>query len=142
MTVAGPTTSEPSSFQCREAPAVVAHERPLTPMLPGPPGAAATQDFGGPYPGAPSWGLSRLPEVPVVPTAPDKRPAPDMRLVRIIVEAAIADHGGDDVRVGHRGRRPPSGGDHRLRPIRVAVVGDGTRITGNPLAEPAGSSAR
>ena len=29
----------------------------------------------------------------------DGRPAPDMRLVRILVEAIIADHGGDDVGV-------------------------------------------
>ena len=38
----------------------------------------------------------------------DGRPAPDMRLVRILVEAIIADHGGDDVGVAVvDGTRPP-----------------------------------
>jgi hypothetical protein len=38
----------------------------------------------------------------------DGRPTPDMRLVRILVEAIIADHGGDDVRVAVvDGTRPP-----------------------------------
>ena len=38
----------------------------------------------------------------------DGRPAPDIQLVRILVEAIIADHGGDDVRVAVvDGARPP-----------------------------------
>jgi hypothetical protein len=37
--------------------------------------------------------------VVLVADPPDVTPAPDMRLVRLLIEAIIADHGGDEVRV-------------------------------------------
>ena len=37
--------------------------------------------------------------VVLVADPPDVTPAPDMRLVRLLMEAIIADHGGDDVRI-------------------------------------------
>lgn len=47
-------------------------------------------------------------KVVLVVDPPYGKPTPDMRLVRILVEAIIADHGGDDVRVAVvDGARPP-----------------------------------
>jgi hypothetical protein len=52
--------------------------------------------------------LAPMARVVLVADPADGRPAPDMRLVRILVEAIIADYGGDDVRVAVvDGARPP-----------------------------------
>ena len=43
--------------------------------------------------------LARQATVVLVADPPNGVPAPDTRLVRLLIEAVIADHGGDDVRV-------------------------------------------